>query len=564
MNETGKQMKAPRPDLDRSVAELTDAEEVLLAIRSGSVDALVVADPQGDRVYTLKGADHTYRVLIETLTEGAVILAGDDATILYCNGRFAEMVQSPIQEVMGGVMADYIGPAQRSQFTNLLRQVLSENIKSETSLRGSNGSQMPVLLSMRYLQVDDIPLICMVVTDLTEQKLAEEKLRSYGEAFHLKNIELRQRAEQLSRLTSQLTLSEQRERQRLAKILHDHLQQLLVVARLGLETLCRQLGPGHRHSVERIADLLKESLDTSRSLTAELCPPVLLESGLAKALEWLARWMKLKHGLDVELETDPGVMIQREPMNVLLFESTRELLFNVVKHGGVSKVRVQMLRVDAKTLQITVEDRGRGFDTKRLWNHDAAEGGFGLFSIRERLSLLGGHFEVTSAPGEGTVIVLTAPLEPGGVVGPEATAEPPLRELAGVPVTHSLRGDTKRTRVMLVDDHAVMRHGLSTLLDLHTDIETIGEASNGEEAVRMAREHQPDVILMDISMPKMNGIEATRIIHGEFPQIRIIGLSMFDATDQAVTMLEAGAVAYLNKSGNSDALIAAIRNRPSG
>lgn len=116
-----------------------------------------------------------------------------------------------------------------------------------------------------------------------------------------------------------------------------------------------------------------------------------------------------------------------------------------------------------------------------------------------------------------------------------------------------------RSTASLVDDHSVMREGLSRMLDTHSDIEVVAEASDGEEAVRRSRELIPDVILMDISMPNMDGIEATRIIHSELPHIRIIGLSMYDEDDQAKAMLDAGASAYRSKSGNKDRLLAAIR-----
>jgi CheY-like chemotaxis protein len=116
-----------------------------------------------------------------------------------------------------------------------------------------------------------------------------------------------------------------------------------------------------------------------------------------------------------------------------------------------------------------------------------------------------------------------------------------------------------KIRILLVDDHAVMRQGLSMLLSGYADLEVAGEAADGEEAVRMAMDLKPDVILMDISMPRMNGIEATRIIRSEFPRIGIIGLSMFDAADQAEAIKKAGADYYLKKSGNKDELLNTIR-----
>ena len=115
-------------------------------------------------------------------------------------------------------------------------------------------------------------------------------------------------------------------------------------------------------------------------------------------------------------------------------------------------------------------------------------------------------------------------------------------------------------KIMLVDDHAVMRQGLAVLLSNYDDIQVIGEASDGNEAVKLARELNPDVILMDISMPEMSGIEATRIIHAELPRIRIIGLSMFDAADQAEDIRQAGASQYLKKNGEKEELLRTIRN----
>jgi DNA-binding NarL/FixJ family response regulator len=116
---------------------------------------------------------------------------------------------------------------------------------------------------------------------------------------------------------------------------------------------------------------------------------------------------------------------------------------------------------------------------------------------------------------------------------------------------------------MLVDDHAVMRDGLSAMLSRHAQIEIAGEAADGVEAVALARSIRPDVILMDINMPRMNGVEATRVISAELPGTHIYALSMYDAEDQETQMIEAGAAGYLSKGGSMDELLAVILQKVS-
>lgn len=117
----------------------------------------------------------------------------------------------------------------------------------------------------------------------------------------------------------------------------------------------------------------------------------------------------------------------------------------------------------------------------------------------------------------------------------------------------------KHIRVLLVDDHEIIRRGLASMLNAEPDLEVIGEAANGESAVDLARNTHPDIVLMDICMPGMDGIQATKAIRNELPEVRVIGLSMFQEREQQAAMLEAGAINYITKSGPSESLIGTIR-----
>jgi len=114
-------------------------------------------------------------------------------------------------------------------------------------------------------------------------------------------------------------------------------------------------------------------------------------------------------------------------------------------------------------------------------------------------------------------------------------------------------------RVLLVDDQVLYREGLRTLLSTQPDLEVVGEAGNGEEALRLAATLQPDVVLMDLRMPVMDGAAATRRLRAVQPECRIIMLSTFDDVDSRASGLEAGAVAYLLKDTPLDDLVEAIR-----
>ena len=296
-----------------------------------------------------------------------------------------------------------------------------------------NGTVIDVY-DLPFTDADGSPMVLEMALDVTERRRIEGELQRAHE-------NLAERAVQLRALAGEITLSAQRERRRLARILHDHLQQLLVGAKFRTAIVARMGDDLIEQAATEIERLLEESIAASRSLTAELSPPILQESGLTTGLSWLARWMADRHGLRVDLSIDddlPGVL---EDVRVLLFESVRELLFNAVKHAHVASVAVNVRRVTESAIQIVVSDAGPGFDPATLKKAGEIGGGFGLFGIREQLELMGGRIDIDSAPGKGSRFTLTAPLEKIA----RSTGPAPI-ESASSPQTRASRPDPRGSR----------------------------------------------------------------------------------------------------------------------
>ena len=116
-----------------------------------------------------------------------------------------------------------------------------------------------------------------------------------------------------------------------------------------------------------------------------------------------------------------------------------------------------------------------------------------------------------------------------------------------------------KIRVLMVDDHAILREGLRALLSYYEDVEVVGEAQDGGEAVARAGELLPDVVLMDIAMPGMNGLEATRLIRGQYPQTRVLVLTQHEDPQYVVPLLQAGASGFVTKRALGTDLINALR-----
>ena len=157
-------------------ARLAEAEATLKAIRNGEVDALVVATAQGDRVFTLTGAEKPYRIMVESMSEGALTL-GLDGTILYCNPCFAATVKTPIENIIGNSIYLFIKPEEKTLFEEFVR-LASRSDKKESFLQDVEGTFIPVLLSLSDLGNMPPVSICLLATDITARKQAEEEIRA--------------------------------------------------------------------------------------------------------------------------------------------------------------------------------------------------------------------------------------------------------------------------------------------------------------------------------------------------------------------------------------------------
>lgn len=390
----------------------------------------------------------------------------------------------------------------------------------------------------RAVRVDGISL------DITARKKAQSDIERSHATLRGYAAELERRTMQLRQLMSDLTLAEQRTREQLAKTLHDDLQQLLFSAMLQVERVARSASDPS--AAYRLRKDLQQAIDAARSLSLELFPPALRQGGLCEAFAWLADWFHQKYGIVVTTDTHPDASPTEEGVRVLIFESVRELLFNAVKYARAEHVTLSS-QLDAEgRLRITVADEGVGFDPASTLKPGAIAGGLGLFGIRERLTFLGGHMDVDSAPGHGARFMLVVPFEStSGARSAEASAGG--RDASAAEPLDPTAMRARPLRILLADDHTMVREALRELLAERQEFLIVGEAVDGLDAVEQSRSLLPDVVIMDVSMPRLDGLEATRRIHAEFPSIRIFGLSTQEESSKLHAIEAAGADGYFGK-----------------
>jgi PAS domain S-box-containing protein len=384
---------------------LQEAEETLLAIRRGEVDALVITGPNGEQVFTLKGADHPYRVLVEHMNEGAVTLSPEGA-ILYSNRRFADIVKSPLENVIGRFLEEFV--INKEVFRSLVESRCRS--RSEMELRASDGAEVPVAMSCAGVEIDDSPCLCVIVSDLTEQKRQEALM-----------AEERRRAEERLR-ESQRLAAVGKTAAVLAHEIGNPLNGMFTTVQLIERHLARSKGPlADAHLNEQLQDLkgeisrLGSLLHEFRSLSGPMqlnLVPMKLGAFLPELLQMSAH---ICDGCDVQIRHEiqkdlPAVRVDKEKLKQVFLNLCKNAV-EAMPSGGTLTVKAY---VKDQYVVVEVSDTGMGIperlDIFELFTTTKNKGtGLGLAVVRQIVSDHGGSITYTSEPGKGTTFYVSFP-----------------------------------------------------------------------------------------------------------------------------------------------------------
>jgi signal transduction histidine kinase/DNA-binding NarL/FixJ family response regulator len=515
----------------------------------------------------LRKSEEHFRTLVEASSDVLYRMSPDWSEMWQLTSSgFLKNLRQPSQDWL----KEYILPDDQSQ----VRAVINHAIKDKSIFQLEHRVRRPDgRIGWTFSRA--VPLLNAngeilewfgAATDITDRRQAEEACKNANHMLQEltanlerrvveRTQELEEKAERLRFLSKQLTELEEGERRRLAEILHDELQQYLVAARIRLDVIERNINKKvtdlDRKHINDLRNFINEAVQSARSLVGELRPPVLYEGGFLAALDFLIRKSWEKYNLKVHFSKSSYSEPSSDFIKVLLYRSIEEIILNIVKHSGNNECFVDLKNNDYNEVCVNIRDEGKGFDPAVIGKREST--GMGLFSIHERILAIGGRFEVKSSPGKGSIFNICVPahieIAEGGVeIKKEHQGE-----------SISANKDKGGLIVLLVDDHRIVRQSMSAMFKNQEFIKEVIEAEDGEDAVNKSLLYNPDIIIMDLNMPKMNGIQATKTILQSKPDAKIIGLSVQDERQASQAMKDAGAMAYFNKGEDMSSLLETIK-----
>ncbi|MDO8788730.1 MAG: PAS domain S-box protein [Sulfuritalea sp.] len=352
-----------------------------------------------------------FSALLQQSSDGVFLFSPDDLAIREVNPSLCEMLGYQRNELLAMKLGDLVH-GTLEEVRESVNQTMLHRIHrvGERSYRKKDGTSLDLEVNASLVETGGRQLIMANLRDIAERKRVDEELQRHRLRLEEMVVE---RTAQLRALAMELAKVEERERRAIAQDLHDDLGQILAVVQIKLTSLNvpdRNERRGDlQQRIKEVGTLVAQANRAVRSFSTQLSPPVLSQFGLVSALEWLAEEMQRSNNLLVHIYDESRSVQLDETIASSLFRTVRELLINVSKHAGVDAAEVSVL-ADGDKLLITVADAGTGFDAKQGLM-PSADGGYGLFSIRERLGSIGGTMQIDSQPGDGTVVVVTLPLD---------------------------------------------------------------------------------------------------------------------------------------------------------
>jgi two-component system NarL family sensor kinase len=546
--------KSAAQQIKKLRGRVQELEDTLLAIDGGRVDTVVVNGAAGERVFTLQGAEHPYRVLVETMNEGAATL-DKDGTILYANASFTRILGVPLQEVLGTSLQVHFIPQEREKLKALIDIGLQGESRGEVSLARAEGQRRLVRLSLSSVQDLGNRTICVIATDMTELSGAYEALKASEDA--------------LRNLSGRLLRLQDEERRRISRDLHDVTGQKLALLSMDLSSIQKHKNIAKDEEINR---LLEESVSLSndvnkeiRTLSYLLHPPLLDELGLSSAVQWFAQGFENRTGIHVAVDIPSNLVRLAPDAEVALFRIVQESLANVHRYSGSATADVRA-RSDAGEVRLEIGDFGKGMSLESAKPNRAvvAPLGVGIQGMKERVRQLSGTLEITSRPGSGTRVTAILPIGSRRAELPESDQESIVQEGQSVPSRETAHSEVWRKRILIADDHDVLRRGIRTMLESDPSLEVCAEAVDGKDALEKTLTQAPDLVILDINMPTMNGLDVLRQIVRHRPQTKVLAFSVHDSKRIVEEILAAGAHSYLSKATAGQHLVHEVRSLLNG
>lgn len=430
-----------------------------------------------------------------------------------------------------------------------LAQQISE--KGEYSLRAPKGSadELGILVDSINRMLSEIE-----ARQIAYKALAQELERKVEERTHeLSDANQKLQKEMTERLSAEKEMLEisSKEQIRIGQDLHDGVSQILTGISYMLKTLEKKLSIGAvqagQAELAEIAHLVRRAITEIKSLSRSLHPVELEQNGFVAAIRELASNSERFFHIECPSECDESIALTDSATATHLYRIAQEAVHNAVKHGKAKRVEIKLMSSGGHAV-LLIKDNGVGMPEQTEKFH-----GMGLRNMRYRAQIINATLDIERDRSGGTIVLCTLPL--AKLENPEKPVSPPQRE-EEQPARASRKG---KTRIMIVDDHPIVRQGIAQLIDQEKDLEVCGEADDAATAVKLVKTARPDAILVDVSLKESNGIDLVRYLRDTHPQLPALMVSMHDETVYAEQALKAGALGYVVKQEASENVIKAIR-----